>query len=312
MSDTRSNKHNLHEPSPPIGGRSIRLARNGSIFPFGSTPLWVNPTPKTITATLDGETVAKSDRVLLAHEHGKTPVYYFPVEDVKSSRLALKSDRQPVKAKLGQLNYYVATSGKYRGQSIGWCYLDPIPAAEALSNHIAFFFDRIDQWHEDGDRIYGSPPDPFVRIDIRSLPATLSIFHQRQLLVESDRTKVLYETGLPPRFYLPTLDIRAPLRPSGKSSVCVYKGVANYAHIATDGGLLENVAWSYLEPTNESAAIAGMWCFDLNKFPQTYLNERRVLAPIGRADGKPVLTRGDHAGDTDQEKYPSNNERLAK
>ena len=282
--------------SPSILGQPLRLSRSGNVFPFGSTPLWINRTPKLITAIVDGNVVAKSGRALIAHEEGLTPVYYFPEADVAMDLLVKMNSESSLCPRKGTASYFTLKAGEFAGARVAWTYPDPIPAAEALGGYIAFYFDRIDHWFEDGDEIFGSPPDPFVRIDVRSLVGRLTIEHEEEVIADTSRAKVLYETGLSPRFYIPEADFRVELLPSAQSSVCVYKGVATYAHLRLKTGVKKDAVWGYPEPTRESHGVEGCWSLEFEQFDETHLDGRRVLPPIGRADGRPVLTRGDKAG----------------
>ena len=69
----------------------------------------------------------------------------------------------------------------------------------------------MDAWYEEEQEIYVHPRDPNVRVDV--LPST------REVRVEIDRVEVaksnnvmmLFETGLPPRYYLPQTSVRKSL-----------------------------------------------------------------------------------------------------
>jgi uncharacterized protein (DUF427 family) len=43
----------------------------------------MEPTPQRIRAVLDGVALADSQRVLIMHESGRAPAYYFPMDDVR-------------------------------------------------------------------------------------------------------------------------------------------------------------------------------------------------------------------------------------
>lgn len=83
------------------------------------------------------------------------------------------------------------------------------------------------------------------------------------VVATSSRPLVLTETGLPPRYYLPAEDVRTDLlTPSSTTSHCPFKGDAVYWSVDTgDGGLAEDVVWSYREPFPKVAEIAGRMAF---------------------------------------------------
>jgi uncharacterized protein (DUF427 family) len=81
-------------------------------------------------------------------------------------------------------------------------------------------------------------------------------------LAESHSPRILFETGLPPRYYLPISDTRTDLlRPSDTQSHCPYKGTAAYWTIEIEGRRYEDLVWIYRTPLPESQKIAGLACF---------------------------------------------------
>ena len=68
---------------------------------------------------------------------------------------------------------------------------------------------------------------------------------QLRLLLRGDsrRPRLLFETGLPTRYYLPRADVTAELVPSPTTTWCAYKGEASYFDLAHEQGRAERVAW---------------------------------------------------------------------
>ena len=78
------------------------------------------------------------------------------------------------------------------------------------------------------------------------------------MIAESERAKLLFETGLAPRVYVPGADVAAgALSPAAKRTTCPYKGEATY----WDVGDVADGAWSYESPLPESLAIRGHLSF---------------------------------------------------
>jgi len=105
-------------------------------------------------------------------------------------------------------------------------------------------FDAADKWMEEDEVMLGHARDPFARIDVRKSTRHVRIEKDGQLLAETNRPVLLFETGLPTRYYMPLEDVVAPVEPSERHSVCPYKGVASYY---TVGGH-KDIAWYYPEP----------------------------------------------------------------
>ena len=118
-------------------------------------------------------------------------------------------------------------------------------------------FEAADRWLEEDEVMLGHARDPFARIDIRDSSRHVRVEKDGALLAESTRARLLFETGLPTRYYLPLEDVVAELQPSERRTVCPYKGVASYY---TVGGH-RDIAWYYPDPLQGMEPIAGRVAF---------------------------------------------------
>ncbi len=130
------------------------------------------------------------------------------------------------------------------------------PADEDLAEYVVLDFTPF-RWLEEDEPLVSHPRDPYHRIDIRSSSRHVRIELNGELLAESKRPILLFETHLPTRFYLPADDIVGPLQPSEKLTYCAYKGEASYWSHAD----LPNLAWTYRQPVPDAIQIAGMVAF---------------------------------------------------
>ena len=79
---------------------------------------------------------------------------------------------------------------------------------------------------------------------------------------ETTRALELLESGYPPIIYFPREDIEmAFLDASDHRAKSPSKGEASYYSIVAKSGSIENVAWSYENPTEDAARIAGHLAF---------------------------------------------------
>jgi len=70
------------------------------------------------------------------------------------------------------------------------------------------------------------------------------------------------ETGHPPTFYLPAIDVDdALLEAAAGSSFCEWKGPARYWNVRGTGRVLRGAAWSYPRPLAGGEALAGRFAF---------------------------------------------------
>jgi uncharacterized protein (DUF427 family) len=119
-------------------------------------------------------------------------------------------------------------------------------------------FHGFDEWYEEDERNLGHPRDPFHRIDVVHSSRHVKVEAGGDVLAKSSRPYLLFETHLPPRYYLPPEDVRTDLlRPSDTASRCAYKGQASYW--ALDG--VGDVAWTYGAPLREAAEVTDRIAF---------------------------------------------------
>lgn len=84
------------------------------------------------------------------------------------------------------------------------------------------------------------------------------------LVGESDSAVWLMEGGktlYPPVIYIPRTDVTIPIASVPGTTHCPLKGDATY-FIREGDGRIEKIAWSYVEPFDFSASIAGLIAFD--------------------------------------------------
>jgi uncharacterized protein (DUF427 family) len=104
------------------------------------------------------------------------------------------------------------------------------------------------------------PRDPYHRVDVVETHRRIRISLGGVLLAETDRALALFESNLPPRWYIPAEDVVASLEPSETVTHCPYKGEAHYFSVGgVEGGT--DLIWFYEEPLPEVGRIKGRLCF---------------------------------------------------
>ncbi len=131
-----------------------------------------------------------------------------------------------------------------------------------LPGHIKVDWDWIDHWFEEDVEVFIHPRSPFTRVDTLATSRRVVVRIDGEVVADSVGATVLYETGLPPRWYLPALDVRLDLlTPTGTTTGCPYKGFASYWTATINGTTHADIVWSYATPLPESAGVAGLMCF---------------------------------------------------
>ena len=81
-------------------------------------------------------------------------------------------------------------------------------------------------------------------------------------VADSHQPRILFETGLPPRYYLPVEDVRTDLLERVQVRTgCAYKGYASYWDVRTENGRIPAAAWTYSDPLREGEQIRDLVCF---------------------------------------------------
>lgn len=229
--------------------------------PAPGQAMYIDPSPKRVRVVVAGETVADSRHVLLLHEAGHQPVYYFPPEDVRADLLE-PGDRHTHCPKKGDASFHTIRVGDNVVDNGAWYYPDPLEAASPIKDFVAFYFNRMDRWLEEEEDIAGHPRDPYHRIDVRRTDQHIRISVNDELLADTRRASALFESNLPTRWYMPREDVLAELEPSDTITYCPYKGEAGYFSVALpDGETAKDLVWYYADPMAEGLPVKDLVCF---------------------------------------------------
>ncbi|MGH3786644.1 MAG: DUF427 domain-containing protein [Pseudonocardiaceae bacterium] len=222
--------------------------------------LLFEPFPRRVRAVFGGETVLDTTSGMLLHESNLLPQLYLPREDVRAD-LLIRTDHRTHCPFKGDASYWSVAANGHTADNAVWSYLDPLPDAGWLRDHVALYWGSMDTWFDEDEEVAGLR-DPYHRVDARSTSRHVRVMAGDELVAESRRAVVLSETGLPNRFYLPADDVRGDLlESSGTHKVCPYKGTASYRSLRTPSGLRTDAAWNYPEPLEGVRAIRNHLCF---------------------------------------------------
>jgi len=216
--------------------------------------------PKWVRVRFGGRFIVDSQRAHLLYEPRRLPVYYFPLEDVADGVLA-QSDRRD-----GTRAFYHVVSGGSRAEDTAWSF-------DERPGFVAFRWNEMDAWFEEDEEVFVHAKDPYHRVDVLRSTRHIRFVLDGETLAESHRPVVLFETGLPPRYYLPLTDVRMDLfERSETRTECPYKGEAEHLSARVGGTLHADVAWTYKLPTPESAKIQGLVAFYQERIDETYID----------------------------------------
>jgi uncharacterized protein (DUF427 family) len=102
------------------------------------------------------------------------------------------------------------------------------------------------------------------------------------ILAESQRALRVLETSHPPSWYIPADDVRMDLLvPTGRRTICEFKGGASYYRLASDPEGRAEVAWTYLRPAAGYEALRGHISFYAGRVDEAWVDDERVQPQEG-------------------------------
>jgi uncharacterized protein (DUF427 family) len=221
------------------------------------------PIERRVRANLGTEAIVDSTRAILVWEPRRVvPSYAVPLQDIGAELSAAPATTGRVAGVLHPgIPFGVHTAA---GEPVS--IEDRVGAGfrladEDLAGYVALDFAAFDGWYDEDEPIAGHPRDPFHRVDVRQSTRPLRIEVGGDVVAETTRARLLCETQLPVRFYLPREDVRVDLHPSSRRTYCPYKGQASCWSVDAGGRRREDLGWSYEQPLPDVVAITGLVAF---------------------------------------------------
>jgi len=108
------------------------------------------------------------------------------------------------------------------------------------------------------ESVWDYPRPPAIVVDQRRVEVRL----ENLIIADSRQNYRILETASPPTFYIPPHTVRTQLLEFfPKSSVCEWKGAAQYWALKDPPGSQQSIAWCYPTPNPPFEAIAGYFSF---------------------------------------------------
>jgi len=222
----------------------------------------IEPAPRRVRATLGGRTVFDTTRARYVWEFPFYPQYYIPLQDVDARLLVDEGHDHHLKRGTAR-SFGLRAGGEERPGSVR------VFGADALSGvaHTARFdWAALDAWYEEDEQVFVHPRNPYVRVDALRSHRHVRVELGGRLLADTSTPILLFETGLPTRYYIDRTDVAFhALSHSETRTACPYKGVtSDYWSLRVDGNTPKecpDIGWSYSFPTRQSLPIAGLVAF---------------------------------------------------
>jgi uncharacterized protein (DUF427 family) len=231
--------------------------------------------PKRVRAYLGGDLVLDSQRIKLVWENPNYPQYYVPIADVRAK--LVPTETRSHSPSRGDATHFTVKTEHHAAKDAAWQYLDS--RIEELRGVVRFDWDALDTWFEEDEEVFTHPRNPYSRVDILDSSRHVRVVVEGVTVAESGHPKLLFETGLPTRFYLPKVDVNMELLiPTATVTHCPYKGTARTWSIRAGDVVHPDLAWSYPTPLPESQKIAGLIAF-YNEHLDHYIDGELVERP---------------------------------
>ena len=235
----------------------------------------IEPSQRRVRVVFGGVTVADSRNVMLMLEKRRLAIYYFPASDVRLELLVPTPFKSNHPGK-GEASFYSVKVAGRIAEKAAWRYLQP--ERPDLKDYVAFYWDKMDAWFEEDDEVFVHPRDPYHRVDVLNSSRHVKVVVGGEVVAETTRPRILLETGLPPRYYIPKVDARLDLlAPTSTSTRCPYKGKASYWTVNVGGKEFKDIVWGYPAPIPECSKIENLLCFYDEKVDAVYVDG--VLQP---------------------------------
>jgi len=219
----------------------------------------VERVPRRVRAMLGGQFVIDTISALYLWEWPFYPQFLIPVDDVSPE--ALTREEETHRVSRGTVVKVGLKAGGQVRDVAGRLYVDS--KIEGLAGKIRFDWDQLDSWFEEEEEVFVHPRNPYVRVDALRSTRTVRVELQGLVLAESSAPVMVFETGLPTRYYFDRGAVNYEhLEATDTETACPYKGrTTGYWSVQTEDDLHPDLAWAYDFPTRQLLPIAGMVAF---------------------------------------------------
>lgn len=221
--------------------------------------------PKRVRVEIGGEVVADSRSVKALHETGQMMRLFFARADVRTDLLE-GAERSKGSDVTGDAHCWSVRAGGRLLKAVVRSYDDPPRSAPPIQGYLSFDLEKVDAWYLEDDEGYAHPRDPYHSFDIHNAARRVIVRLGDRVIADSKRPRILFETGVAPRYYLPLEDVRVDLFERSETvSECPYKGDGQHWNVSSDGKWIKDAAWSLPAPLGEATQIKDWFCFYAEK-----------------------------------------------
>lgn len=215
------------------------------------------PAPRRVRGLVGGHVLFDTTAARYVWEVPYYPQYYIPVADVDLDLLTDENHSQ--KVQFGPSKLYSITGSSDDKPAVRIFDAD---GDGPVAGFVRVEWDSV-EWFEEDEKIVGHPRNPYSRVDALRSHRHVRVELDGTLLADTHSPVLLFETGLPTRYYIDRTDVSfASLTHSDTKTLCPYKGTTSeYWSVNVGGDVHPDLAWSYHYPLPAVSAIAGLVAF---------------------------------------------------
>src|SRR5262245_6310746 len=162
----------------------------------------IEPAPRRVRGYFDNILIFDTISARYVWEVPYYPQYYIPLSDVRME-LLLDEDH-PQRLQLGPSRLHSLKTDRRTAKSSARVFDDSDD--RPLAGYVRFEWDML-EWFEENEPIIGHPRNPYVRVDALRSHRHVKIEIDGLVLAETRSPVLLFETGLPTRYYFDRTDV---------------------------------------------------------------------------------------------------------
>jgi uncharacterized protein (DUF427 family) len=218
----------------------------------------IEPAPRRVRGYLGDELVFDTTAARYVWDNPYYPAYYVPLADVRME--FLRDENHPQKVQFGPSRLHSLVGAGQTHQSAARVF--DAGTDSPVAGTVRFEWDPL-RWFEENEPIYVHPRSPYTRVDALRSHRHVRVELDGAILADTRSPVLLFETGLPTRYYIDPTDIAFEyLEPTSTQTQCPYKGTTSgYWSVRVSDTVHPDLAWTYHFPVAAVGQIAGLVAF---------------------------------------------------
>ena len=162
----------------------------------------VEPAPRRVRGFLGHELVFDTTSARYVWEVPYYPQYYIPLADVRTE--FLRDENHPQKVQFGPSRLHSVVGAGLAYKSAARVF--DADSGSPVAGTVRFEWDKL-RWFEEDEPIYGHPRNPYSRVDALRSHRHIRVELDGVVLADTHTPVLLFETGLPTRYYIDPTDV---------------------------------------------------------------------------------------------------------